>query len=236
MLRVYIGWDERDVLAYEVCRASLLAHASIPVEIVPLKHWELRRRGLYRRAYWCDESGQKWDARDENPFSTGFSFTRFLVPALEQFKSGWVLFCDPDMLWRADVAELLALAEDDKAVMVVQHRHAPTEKVKMGGLLQTAYNRKNWSSLMLMQPQENALLTPYVVNLWKGHELHGFRWLSDAQIGSLPVAWNWLAGASDPAVEPKIVHYTAGTPDMPEVQRCRFDDEWWGYARRLAAA
>ncbi len=236
MLRVWMGWDERDALAYEVCRASLLAHASVPVEVKPLKHWELRRAGLYRRAYWCDESGQKWDAGDESPFSTGFSFTRFLVPALEEYRDGWALFCDPDMLWRADVAELLALAEPAAAVMVVKHRYEPEDRTKMGGLLQSRYARKNWSSLMLLNPQRNALLTRHVVNGWKGHELHGFRWLADNEIGALPQAWNWLVGASDPAIEPKVVHYTAGTPDMPDVQPCRFDQEWWDYARRRPAA
>ena len=63
-VRVYIGWDQRGALAFEVCRHTLLEHASIPLEIVALKDWELRARGLYWRPYQVDERGQMWDARD----------------------------------------------------------------------------------------------------------------------------------------------------------------------------
>ena len=45
MIRVYIGWDPRDAVAFEVCRKSLLDHSSIPLTIIPLKDWELRRQG-----------------------------------------------------------------------------------------------------------------------------------------------------------------------------------------------
>lgn len=230
MLRVFIGWDERDALAYEVCRASLLAHASIPVEVQSLKHWELRRRRLFWRPYWCDEGGQKFDVRDGRPFSTGFSFTRFCVPALCDYAPGWVLFCDADMLWRADVAELLALAEADKAAMVVQHDHLPSEAVKMGGLIQSRYARKNWTSLMLLEPSRCRGLTPYVVNNWDGRDLQAMTWLPDAEIGALPAAWNWLEGYSDPTVDPAVVHFTRGTPDMPGTDGAAFAAEWWGYA------
>ena len=43
MLTVYIGWDSREPIAAEVCRHSILQHASIPVNIVMLKQQELRR-------------------------------------------------------------------------------------------------------------------------------------------------------------------------------------------------
>jgi hypothetical protein len=39
-LRVYIGWDQRDALAYEVCERSLRKNASGPVEVIALKDWE----------------------------------------------------------------------------------------------------------------------------------------------------------------------------------------------------
>ena len=83
-LRVFIGYDVRDDVASKVCRASMLARSSVPLNIVLLKMHELRKPG-FRRAYFVDEGGQMYDARDRKPFSTLFSFTRFFVPHLCQF-------------------------------------------------------------------------------------------------------------------------------------------------------
>jgi hypothetical protein len=48
-LRIFIGWDSREEIAYDVCRQSLEAHSSIQLDIIPIKQDELRRRGLYTR-------------------------------------------------------------------------------------------------------------------------------------------------------------------------------------------
>ncbi len=249
MLKVYIGWDQRDALAFEVCRHTLLEHASIPIEVVALKDWELRARGLYWRPYQVDERGQMWDARDGKPFSTNFSYTRFCVPLLEDYGSGPVVFCDADMLWRADVAELVELA-GPAPVACVKHQHRPPEREKMIGNIQTVYARKNWSSLMVMRPGLCAALTPYAVNNMPRDWLHGFRWIDDlpsptcpphgsgrrerssgfaqagASIKGLPEAWNWLEGWSDPGLTPKVVHFTRGTPDMAGHEDAAYAQDW----------
>lgn len=223
--RVYVGWDQRDAQAFEVCKRTIEKHASIPVRVVPLKEWELRQLGLYWRPYHVDEKGQMWDARDGKPFSTNFSFTRFCVPAIEHYGDEWVVFCDADMMWRADVAELLSLADENKAVMCVQHDHKPLETHKMDGVLQTIYRRKNWSSLMLMKPSKCQGLTKYTVNNQTGAYLHQMCWVAEDLIGAIPEDWNWLEGWSSPEIDPKIVHFTRGTPDMdPKVT---WADEWW---------
>lgn len=234
-LRVYIGYDIRDVTAYEVCRASLLRHASIPVEVIPLKDYELRAKGVYWRPYHVDERGQRWDDRDGKPFSTDFSFARFCVPLLEKDADDWVLFQDPDMLWRADIAELLALADDRYALMCVQHDHRPPETEKMGGLMQTVYGRKNWSSLMLIKPSRNLSLTPHVVNNQQGSWLHALGWLSDEDIGALPPEWNWLEGWSNPDIDPKLAHFTRGTPDLIDIDM-PYAEEWRAVEARLTPA
>ena len=107
MLRVYIGWDQRGAQAFEVAAHSIREHASIPVEIIALKDWELRAKRVYWRAYSVDERGQMWDARDGSPFTTNFSYTRYVVPLLEDFGDEQVVFMDADMLIRADIAELM---------------------------------------------------------------------------------------------------------------------------------
>lgn len=226
MINIYIGWDPLDVQAYEVCARSLRAHATIPVNIIPLREWELRQKGLYWRSYRVDSKGQKWDDRDGKPFSTQFSFTRFAVPLLENHDSEWALFCDPDMLWRADIADLIAQADPSKAVTCVKHDHRPPEGEKMIGQIQTHYHRKNWSSLMLFRPWRNRGLTKYALNNMTGAWLHALCWLKDDEIGALDPAWNWLEGWSDPSIDPKIAHFTRGTPDMPGHEDAPYADEW----------
>lgn len=233
-LRVFVGYDSREQAAFEVCVRSLLDHASIPVLIEPLDERMLRHAGLYRRD-WRFENGQFVDIRDGRPFSTWFAFSRFLVPALCQW-GGWALFCDCDFLWRADVAELLELADPRYAVQLVQHQHEPVETVKMEGQAQGRYYRKNWSSLVLWdcEAQEHLMLTPDRVNVERGQWLHAFSWLEPHRIGALPEAWNWLEGTSSPDIEPKAVHFTRGGPWMPNWQDVAFASEWRDVAASIA--
>lgn len=227
--RVYVGWDSREEIAYDVCRHSLLRHASIPIEVIALKQNELRARGLYTRA--------------ADPLaSTEFTYTRFLTPHLAGY-DGWALYCDCDFLWTADIADLVALTEGAEAqrlgALCVKHDHRPTETIKMDGCVQTSYPRKNWSSLILFNASHPQVrrLTPEVVNRESGAYLHRFQWLDDEAIGAVPETWNWLEGwSAKPAVgAPNVVHYTRGGPWFAEWQSVDYADLWLGEAARLGA-
>lgn len=231
MVKVFVGWDQRDATAYRVCEASIKDRATIPVEVIPLRDWELRQQGCYWRPYHVDERGQMWDARDGKPFSTNFSFTRFCVPWLNKYSDEWVVFCDADMLWLGDIAELMTLKDEKKSVMCVQHDHRPKEQIKMDGVIQTIYQRKNWSSFMLMNTARCRSLTPFAINNQTGTWLHSMCWVDNDQIGDIPEEWNWLEGWSSPEMNPKVIHYTRGTPDMdPNVDKA---DLWWDAAANL---
>lgn len=232
-LPIFIGYDGREDIAFRVCVASIERHSSQQVHIVPLKHKALRAQGLFDRPWSVEEQTGQWiDGRDGKPFSTEFSHTRFLVPALAEtlgIRSRWALFCDCDFLFRADVAELFALADPAKAVMCVKHRHDAPERSKMDGQRQTRYRRKNWSSLILWQIGHPALkhLTAEAVNTRAGSWLHGMDWLPSGDlIGSLPLTWNWLAGVSPPVKEPKAVHFTLGGPWFEQYANTPFAGEW----------
>ena len=236
-LRIFIGYDPRERAAYDVCVQSLLDHASVPLSIEPLDERRLRHAGLYRRE-WTYEDGQYYDTQDQKPFSTWFSFTRFLTPSLCQWR-GIALFCDCDFLWRSDVAELFALHDPSFAVQVVKHDHRPEETVKMEGQAQTRYLRKNWSSMVLWNCRHpgNLLLTPNKVNTERGQWLHSFSWLEPSEIGNIPVGWNYLVGTntSKDDANPDAVHFTAGTPTMPGREHDEYAREWISVAMRVGA-
>lgn len=220
---IYIGFDRREQDAYRVCVSSLLKHATIPLHVQPLHQDELRRAGLYRRA---PEPGQAWnDWIGGRGYSTEFTFTRFLVPALMQWR-GWALFVDCDFLWRADIAELWRQRDPKYAVQVVKHDFRPTDDLKMDGREQYAYGRKLWSALMLVNASHEGWkrLTVDDVNLRDKLWLHGFSWLQDDEIGGLDPAWHWVEGLSDG--EPKAVHMTAGVPTMPGYGNVAYAGEW----------
>lgn len=234
MLRVYCGYDSREPRAYDVCKASIEAHASRPVHVTPLRAEPLRNAGVHRR-YSYMRKNQLIDAMNDEPHTTEFTFTRWLVPtlayAVDGMTSGPVLFCDSDFLFRADIAELFDLFNPSYAVQVVKHRHADGADKKMWGLDQRYYDRKNWSSLALWNCGAEATkwLTISTVGRAAREWLHGFSWLSDSEIGSLPLEWNWLAGVSPPVDEVKACHYTLGTPDLPGYESSPYADEWLSY-------
>ena len=227
-MKIYIGYDSREHAAYEVCKYTLEKHSSIPLEIIPLKQNDLRRVGLYRRA---GIGGV--DVFDGKPFATEFSFTRFLVPALNLY-DGWAMFCDCDFLFRADVKELFGLIDDRYPLMCVHHNFNPPKGSKMDGQRQEPYNMKNWSSLILWNCSHVAHknLTVDDVNTKPGGWLHAFSWVGNWVVGEIPEEWNWLVGASPTTSkgigkDPKALHFTLGIPAMPGYSDCEFADEWF---------
>ncbi|MFN0044224.1 MAG: glycosyltransferase [Alphaproteobacteria bacterium] len=215
-LKVFVGWDSREDIAYQICRHSLLRRASQHVSVIPMRQRALAALGLYRRA------------RDPLA-STEFAYTRFLVPYLMGYQ-GWALFCDCDFLWLDDVSKLLAHADNNYAAMCVQHDHRPTETWKMDGARQSVYPRKNWSSLVLYNcgHPANAALTPDIVNGESGAYLHRLQWLDDALIGALPERWNWLEGwsAKPELGVPSAVHYTRGGPWFKDWRDVAYAEHW----------
>ena len=228
-LRIFVGWDGGETVAYHVLAHSIIRRASIPVSIIPLRQDTLRQYGLYTRERGPTES-------------TEFSLTRFLVPALSGFH-GTSVFMDCDMLFRADVADLIAAVgkvetktlqsgRGSPAVFCCPHDYQPSETVKFRGAVQTAYPRKNWSSFVVFRNDRCRALTPEYVNEASGLDLHRFNWLRESDpIGGLPLEWNWLVGeyaAPSEEVERgiKVFHWTNGGPWMDGYHDAEYADLW----------
>ncbi len=215
-VKVFVGYDSREDIAWQVCRHSLLRHSDQSVNVIPLRQRALRELGLYNRPI---DAGA----------STEFSLTRFLTPFLAA-QRGWVLFCDCDFLFTTDVRNVLSGLDSSKAVYCVQHDYVPAHQVKMDGKRQTTYPRKNWSSFILFNcdhPDVRAL-TPIVVDSASPAYLHRFEWVRDQDaIGALDLAWNFLEGEYvKPRATPHVIHYTNGGPWFEQWQDCDYADLW----------
>ena len=212
MIRVFIGYEQREAAAFSVLEHSIQRRASQPVAIAAVMLDQLK--SVYKR--------------EKNALqSTEFSFSRFLVPWMCDYQ-GWAVFMDCDQLVLDDIAKLWALRDERYAVQVVKHNHVPKEEVKFLGAKQTKYEKKNWSSVMLINCARCRALTPEFVNTATGLELHQFKWLeSDALIGEIPSRWNHLVGYDAPRHDAALVHYTIGGPYFSEYQDCEYSREWF---------
>jgi len=230
---VEIGWTPSEAQAYAVAVHSLYAQTTDRRAIVAhkLALRPLQDAGLYTRPLE-HRDGRMWDAISEAPMSTEHAIARFFIPYTYQY-AGWVLFTDGDVLFRCDVADLFARADDRYALMCVQHPPLLDVGTKKDGALQWAYPRKNWSSVMLFNCAHPAhrRLTLDQLNRLPGRDLHRFCWLDNREIGVLPLGWNYLVNVTAPQLDPDpahihLVHFTLGTPDVPDHAQDPFADEW----------
>lgn len=215
LLKIFIGYDKNEIVAYHVLAQSIIERSSIPVAIIPLNRDNLKH--IYKRP--------KGDLD-----STDFSISRFLVPYLCNYE-GFAVFMDCDMLCVGDVAELASYmsmqARWSQSVFVVKHKYTVNEETKFLGAIQTQYEKKNWSSVMIFNNAMCRALTPEYVNKAPGLELHQFKWTNEDLIGRLPKGWNYLVGEENQEKEHlRLIHYTKGTPCFDEYMHCEWSDLW----------
>ena len=73
-MKIYVGWDSREDIAYQVCEHSI-KRRDPEAEVQALKQNEMRQQGMYTREI-------------DKLATTEFTFTRFLVPHLTTTKVG----------------------------------------------------------------------------------------------------------------------------------------------------
>mgnify|MGYP000535431947 CR=1 FL=1 len=212
MIRVFIGFDPGQTVAFHVLSHSILSRSSIPVSITPVSLAHLDT--LYGRS--CDPKP-----------STDFSFSRFLTPYLSDY-TGWSIFLGCNMLMLDDIAKLWALRDEYYAVQVIKHNLITEETNKYQRIPQSAYARQYWSSVMLLNNARCTALTPEYVNQASGLDLHRLGWLPhDGLIGPLPCRWNHLVGYDQPRENTSLVHYTIGGPYFEESKCCEYSQQWF---------
>lgn len=203
MIPIFVGRDRREPICFHVFASSVARRTDWAVSFTPV-------------------------AGDRRDGSTDFAYARFLVPYLARF-DGWAIFADGDMVCRSDIGELWGMRDDRKAVMVAKHDYRTKAAVKMDGQVNRSYQRKNWSSVMLLNCGHvaNRILTPAFVARSSGAELHRFAWLHDELIGEIPLEWNWLVGEYERNDQAKLLHYTLGGPWFASHENCDHSQAWF---------
>ncbi len=212
MLNLYVGFDPREAAVYHVFCQSVIDHASGPVSFIPLHSPMLNG----------------FDGQQDG--TNAFIYSRYLVPYLQDYE-GWAIFCDGDMVVTEDIYKLYALKDETKAVQVAKHDYKTNNYRKYIGTPiendNVDYPRKNWSSVMLINcgHRSNQILTPEFVSTMGPVTLHRFQWLTDNEIGEIPLDWNWLVGeyANNKAY---LYHHTLGSPGFDHYKDCHSAGEW----------
>ncbi len=185
-VRVFIGVDSRQPVGMSVLQDSINCRTSRPVSIQALKldTLPIKRRGL-----------------------TEFTFSRFLVPWLCDFK-GTAIFLDADILVTGDIAELVACADAGSWDVQVQQDQP----------------RFEWPSVMLFNNARCRALTPEFIEDTKNNPFD-LKWAKS--VGPLPREWNFCLGYMEDTGPSKLYHWTEGLPVWPETRGNFKEDELW---------
>ena len=225
--QIYIGYEAREHDAFRVCEYTInKLNISYPFrQAIPLKSEDI------------PEYTRDWG----EPQSTDFTFTRFWVHYLSDFK-GISIYCDCDFMFLDNPAKLFHYVEDNnKALAVIKHPiYTPNSATKMHGIPQHKSYRKNWASLMVFNNEHpsNKILQPDYLNTHRpGMDFHHLTWLKDEEIESIPIEWNVLDGYYH-LENPKAIHYTDGGPwEFGSIRQewSRYSDLWTDKLQEIEA-
>ncbi len=218
-LKIFIGYDSREKIAYHVLSQSIIENSTIPLTITPINLTNIK--SFYKRA-------------KNKKQSTEFSISRFLTPYLSNYK-GYSLFLDCDFVMLGDVAKLLKLVlKKNKVLWCVKHKdYIPKDKIKFLREKQLPYAKKNWSSFMIFNNAKCKILTPKLVSKASGLYLHQFKWTKEKLIGELPKNWNILVGEQKIPKKINALHYTLGGPWFKKHSKCAGSKHWFYYKKRI---
>lgn len=208
MINIFVGVDDREVVGFHVFCHSVLARTKARVAFHPVR-------------------GTKVEG------STTFNPERFGIAEQMRY-SGWGIWAECDMLCLADIEELLAYRDPYCDVVCAKHIYQTKHRTKFLGQPNPDYERKNWSSLMLINARQaswqripfgyrNAVggQVPYTLS-----DLHRFKFIDEDRIGALPLEWNHLVSEYEPNQKAKLAHFTIGLPCWPEYADCEYADAW----------
>ena len=151
--------------------------------------------------------------RDYANQSTEFTYSRFLIPYLENYE-GFSMFLDDDILFRKSPLPLFYFLNPDDAVSCVQYNFEKHNDTKFDGEKNVSYPKKLWSSMMFFNNshEDCKKLTPEVINTESGKFLHQFEWTD--KISEIPEEHVVTEGYNTLKNYPNAsaIHWTRGGP------------------------
>ena len=220
-LNIYVGYDSRHTDLADLCKKCLekgINHGFGGGDINgSMSKWRPEIKFL-------DISKIPEYTRDYANQSTEFTYSRFLIPHLENYE-GFSIFLDDDILFDGSILPMFYFMNPDDAVACIQYDFDKYPETKFTGEKNVSYPKKLWSSLMIFNNghEDCKKLTPEVVNTETGKYLHQFEW-TDA-ISEIPEWFVITEGHAytDKVWRPLAVHYTRGGPwiegmDTSEIQ------------------
>lgn len=213
-LKIFIGYDQREKIAFHVLSHSIIKYSSVPVSINPI----------------CLNNLKEFYSRGKGPKdSTEFSISRFLTPYLSNYQ-GYSLFLDCDFIVNDDVGKLVKIIKQDpkKTIWCVKHNYIPKGSIKFLQEKQLKYQKKNWSSFMIYNNAKCRILTPKFISKANGLYLHQFRWVRshEQNIGALPKTWNVLVGEQNIPRNFQALHFTLGGPYFKKFNKTKGSNYW----------
>lgn len=209
MIRLFCGYDYREAVGYHVFCSSVIRHTGQLVQFIPITDHI--------------QTG-----------SNSFTYVRYKVAQMCDFE-GWAIFADAsDMLCLGDISELWAMRDSQYAVQVVKHSYKTRNPIKyLGTIMQCLnvdYQRKNWSSLMLVNCAAPEWKNPKVADSLDAHQ---FKCFDDSRIGELPPKWNCLVDEGQINDNAKLLHWTAGIPGFPLYKHAERAADWHAEFQRM---
>ena len=217
-LRIFVGTDESQIVAFRVLEYSIRQHTTYPIEVVPMLGLE-----------------HPMPKDPVNKPRTTFSYNRFQIPELCGYR-GRALYLDADMLVFADVAELATMSFDGHSILCTTP--APTEQWEGHG---STYLGLRSPAVLLL---DCSRLKWDIEEIVRGLDEHRYTYselfsdlcvVDPSEIGdTLPNEWNDLERFDPNAT--KLLHYTV-VPTQPwKVDDNPLGEIWMSSYREAVAA
>lgn len=190
-IRVFVGTDRSQQLAFKVLEYSIRTTTSRTVEIFPLIDIQVPEPKLKK-----------------NRQRTGFSFSRFCIPKMTGFK-GRAIYLDADMLVLSDIDDLWNLELDEYCVLVQDDPEPHVAGV--GSKFPFPARKKQCSVMVLSCDRLSWEIDQIVSDLDSGKYtyeqlMYELCVLEEHQIGyAVPQYWNSLEHYDD---ETRLIHFT----------------------------
>lgn len=198
MLKIFIGYDPRQSISYNVCQHSIISRVKKPVSIVPLiiETLPIKRQGL-----------------------TPFTWSRFLVPYLSNF-NGISVFLDADIILQSDINELIDSLEN----RYLNTELPAVSVVKSGQRFEWAsvmvFNCSHIDNKLLTPEyidttNDNLHQISWVKNIGEIPKFWNYL-----------VGYDDLYMHNLKPSDLKLLHFTQGVPAWDETADCEFSENW----------